>query len=141
MADQCLRSQLGVLIISGEALFHSTGDISPWKQHPAAAPQTLQTDIRTDTHHNPIRAATWVWLAKADHIVQLDIWEHHDSLWYGLESSTKIAAAVHRCNLLLPRPKNDKTLLTHGLSTREQDYNTRLDGIIRPSCWVYRLLL
>ena len=77
------RSQLSVLLISGEALFHSTCDLSPRKQNPATAAQTLQPEIRTDTHHNPIRVAAGMWLAQADHIVQLDFWEHNDSLIRG----------------------------------------------------------
>lgn len=89
------RSQLSVLLISREALFHSTRDLSPRKQNPATAAQTFQPDIRTDTHHNPIRAAAGMWLAQANYIVQLDFWEHKDSLILGPESSIKIVPILH----------------------------------------------
>ena len=88
-------SQLSVLLIPGEALFHSARDFSPRKQNPATAAKTLQTEIRTDTHHNPIRVAAWMWLAQADHIFQLDFWEHKDSLILGPENSIKIVPVVH----------------------------------------------
>jgi hypothetical protein len=80
LACQYFRSQLCVLLIFGEALFHSSRHLSPREQNLTIAAQTLQPDIRTDTHHNPIHAAAWMWLTQADYIVQLDIWEHNDSL-------------------------------------------------------------
>ncbi len=107
------RSQLSVLLISGEALFHSTRDLSPRKKNPATAAQALQTEIRTDTHHNPIRVAAWMWLAQADHIVQLDFWEHNNSLIFGFERPIKIVTVVHPRSLLLTHHRDDKSPNTH----------------------------
>jgi hypothetical protein len=36
-----------------------------------------------------------MWLAQADHIIQLDIWEHNNSLTLIPESPTKLSAVDH----------------------------------------------
>jgi hypothetical protein len=64
-----VNSQLCVLLIFGEALFHSTRYLSPWEQNLTIAAQTFQADIRTDTHHNPIHTAARMWLTQANYIV------------------------------------------------------------------------
>src|SRR5579859_190468 len=59
----------GLFSAATENLLNALFSFTAWEQHTAATSFAFEADIRTETHHAPVRAPAWMRLAQAHAVV------------------------------------------------------------------------